>query len=443
MMDDTCSQGGAFDLLKQLEHILETDNLIDEVGFVHPSQFVALNKGLNSSCPPSVSVLESTDGNIGRDTAEDTVEQYDHNIFWNRDNKLAISTSSVLPLYGAAVHAFMSASRQYKASINLPERTDSVDESVDHRYSNCRTFLENELMRHSKALVILSCDFGSAWNSRKLIVSRKQSFSLFMGELQLSTLTLSYSPKSECAWNHRRWVIKMIAGKCDNLSEIMRKDSELVEKIAEKSKMNYRAWNHRCWLVSYMTTEQVLDELNQSRKWAELHVADNCCFHYRRRLLLWIFEESRSKEVEACFDYKIDLYLVWKEEFIWDEMLIKRYIGREALWVHRRFLSQCWIKHFMDAQSEICHHSENYIFDTLLNNELQLLHSCLSKSDNAFEDCQMHAELAASYILWISKQFPQTLESELQVKLKNLGDLKGILNKVSPEKTLLWESSMG
>lgn len=25
----------------------------------------------------------------------------------------------------------------------------------------------------------------------------------------------------------------MIAGKCDNLSEIMRKDSELVEKIAE------------------------------------------------------------------------------------------------------------------------------------------------------------------------------------------------------------------
>ena len=28
MMDDTCSQGGAFDLLKQLEHILETDNLM-------------------------------------------------------------------------------------------------------------------------------------------------------------------------------------------------------------------------------------------------------------------------------------------------------------------------------------------------------------------------------------------------------------------------------
>ena len=46
--------------------------------------------------------------------------------------------------------------------------------------------------------------------------------------------------------------------------------------------MNYRAWNHRCWLVSYMTREQVLHELKKSRNWAGLHVADNCCFHYRR-----------------------------------------------------------------------------------------------------------------------------------------------------------------
>jgi hypothetical protein len=27
---------------------------------------------------------------------------------------------------------------------------------------------------------------------------------------------------------------------------------------------------------------KVLDELNKSTKWTELHVADNCCFHYRR-----------------------------------------------------------------------------------------------------------------------------------------------------------------
>ena len=81
----------------------------------------------------------------------------------------------------------------------------------------------------------------------------------------------------------------------------------------QRSKMNYRAWYHRCWLVSYMTTEQVrhiflillhstgssqvtflyllwslvnflqsLHELQRSKKWAGLHVADHSCFHYRR-----------------------------------------------------------------------------------------------------------------------------------------------------------------
>lgn len=56
---------------------------------------------------------------------------------------------------------------------------------------------------------------------------------MFMDELLLSALVLSYSPKSEQAWSHRRWVIKMIAGKHSNLQEIIAKESELVEKIAE------------------------------------------------------------------------------------------------------------------------------------------------------------------------------------------------------------------
>ena len=59
--------------------------------------------------------------------------------------------------------------------------------------------------------------------------------------------------------------------------------------------MNYRAWNHRCWLVSYMTREQVLHELKKSRNWAGLHVADNCCFHYRRVSFLMNLNKLRCK----------------------------------------------------------------------------------------------------------------------------------------------------
>lgn len=38
---------------------------------------------------------------------------------------------------------------------------------------------------------------------RKLIVSKKQDLSIFMDELLLSELVLSYSPKSDHAWSHR------------------------------------------------------------------------------------------------------------------------------------------------------------------------------------------------------------------------------------------------
>ncbi|CAI0560455.1 unnamed protein product [Linum tenue] len=87
-------------------------------------------------------------------------------------------------------------------------------------------------MKCNKALVLLSPDFGTAWNSRKLIVSKKTQASMFTDELRLSALVLSYSPKSEQAWSHRRWVIKNMAKNRTTLQEILREESDLVEKIA-------------------------------------------------------------------------------------------------------------------------------------------------------------------------------------------------------------------
>jgi isoleucyl-tRNA synthetase len=54
----------------------------------------------------------------------------------------------------------------------------------------------------------------------------------------------------------------MISQSFSTLQEIITKESELVESIGERSKMNYRAWYHRCWLVSYMTIEQVNHSLH-------------------------------------------------------------------------------------------------------------------------------------------------------------------------------------
>ncbi|KAF2287562.1 hypothetical protein GH714_001313 [Hevea brasiliensis] len=427
---DSISKGNDFDLLNQFELILDSDPLIDEVGFIHPSQFAILNREAEGS------EQQSKDGILSSDNSLD----HEDLSFWNRDHKLGISLHALLPLYKAARYAFTDAIRQYKRVEILAGA--SGDETDPPRSSS----IESEVMKHSKALLLLSCDFGTAWNSRKLILSKKRHTSVFSDELLFSGLVLSYSPKSEQAWCHRRWVIKMIAGKCSAMQEIVGKESELVEKIAERFKMNYRAWNHRCWLVCYMTREQVLHELNRSRKWAGLHVADNSCFHYRTRLMLRILEESCHKQEDEFSDHNVEIYQIWKEELHWNEDLIKYYVGREALWLYRRFLSLYWIRNFATTVGDVTHQSKHTscIVDDVnifLDNELRLVNSCSTIPDNKFEDFQAQSIHAATYILWLTKQIPKSQETELKKKL-NAGRLKTMLTEACPDRSLLWSNCL-
>ncbi|XP_008441833.2 uncharacterized protein LOC103485879 [Cucumis melo] len=414
--ENTDFQAKAADLLSQFERILQSDPLIDEIGFVHPSQFVKLNEELGSS-------KSATSEITGNEISE----------FWLQDHKLGISTQILHPLYIAARNTFMAATRKYRSSCNQDDQTMAGNSLCG--LSNSLNVVESDVMKHSRALLLLSCDFGTAWNSRKFILSKKQNLSIYLDELLLSKLVLSFFPKSEQAWSHRRWVIKLLVEKGHSVEEILKKESELVERIAEMSKMNYRAWNHRHWLVSYMSREQVLYELNETRKWAALHVADNCCFHYRRRLLLIILAESSCAEINSSLTLRI--YQVWKEELDWDEMLIKRYIGREALWIHRRFLSVCWMRHFTTDHKKF--NKEGGIkldFPFFIENELNLVNSCSFISNEDFEDFQAQATCSGAYLLWLIKNCPN-LKVDDKLRTYNLNTL---LKKACPERYLLWDS---
>ncbi|XP_047981126.1 geranylgeranyl transferase type-2 subunit alpha isoform X4 [Salvia hispanica] len=384
-------------LLIQLEGILESDPFIDEVGFIHPTQFAFLSEDV----PSSTSLSPVADGSLLEDDtikSEPAVCNSSNTCFWHHEHKLGISTLVLAQLYRAAKDAFMDSHRQCRM---LSSSQCKKDEKLDEIASVCSTSFLNiaeiEVMRHSKALLLLSSDFGTAWNFRKLIVSKKQLFPMFMDELLLSALVLSYSPKSERAWSHRRWVIKMIAGKSANLPEIVERESELVKKIVENSKMNYRAWNHRCWLVSYMSDSQVLLELHSSRDWAALHVADNSCFHFRA------------------------------EELDWDAMLIRLYVGRESLWLHRRFLSLIWMKHLaVDGQSNM-----------FVKDELKLFQSCTIIPDNEYGEYQAQTTFSATYITWLAKQMPESFGVVLK-ESSQFEALKLLLDQA--EKSFLWDS---
>ncbi|KAI4352730.1 hypothetical protein L6164_006951 [Bauhinia variegata] len=432
MSEESYSKGDTVDLLHELEDILESDPLIDEVGFIHPSQLLALYEGSGISTSSSDKAMHQSGGRSFADTSNQ-----ENIYFWNRDHKLGISTHVLLPLYKAAKQEFMIAFKQFKT---LGSQSDKVGDSslVFESSYDC---LEIILMRHSRSLLLLSCDFMTAWNCRKLVVLKKNQLSMFIDELHLSALVLSYSPKSEQAWNHRRWVIKSISGNSSNFREILEKESELVEKLAERSKMNYRAWNHRCWLISYMKREQVFRELKKSRSWAALHVADSSCFHYRRQLLLKILEDSSCMEETVSSGYNVEIDQVWKDELDWNKTMTKRYVGREALWLHRRFLSVCWSNNILRGSSDASYNSKEKIsmkhcWDTFLEDEISLLSSCLTIVDDEFEDFHAQATYSASYILWLKMQVPEFLGIELQEKLREF-DLKALLNKSYPQRSSL------
>ncbi|KAL6899776.1 hypothetical protein ACP4OV_006434 [Aristida adscensionis] len=396
-------------LLHQFESVLHQDPLIDEVGFLHPTQFCSLD------CVQS----------------ENSVPEFLSRYFWCRDHKLAVCSEILPNLYRAARDAYNSA----RTAHDVPLPT-------------------NDLMTHSKALVILCPDFLTAWNSRKMVLSLGYDFTRLEDELKLCALILSYSPKNESTWSHRRWVLKKLTEQHQDLREFIEKESVLVKEIAEKllqivcskiilqllqkSKMNYRAWRHRCWLIPYMTREQVLDELKKSTKWSELHVADSCCFHYRRSLLLALLD-SRLESRKDSISGESETHLLWKEELSWDETLIRRYQGRESLWIHRRFLSRWWIQHLLTVE-ETCP-SPTSLVDLFVSEEINLMSECLNASPDEFEVSRVQAELAALYILWISKQVPG-LKVRLEERMHySMEDMLG--GACMPEKRRLWMNLLG
>uniref|UniRef100_A0A7C8Z419 Uncharacterized protein n=2 Tax=Opuntia streptacantha TaxID=393608 RepID=A0A7C8Z419_OPUST len=170
---------------------------------------------------------------------------------------------------------------------------------------------------------------------------------------------------------------------------------------------------------------------------------------------------NNNKNHEDLVAYSAEfesLQQLWKNELDWNQVLIRRYIGREALWLHRRFLSVHWVKRFGAGQNAVWTspnekaNSTNHI-SVFIDNELNLLQDCLRISYSEFEDVQSQAIHSASYILWLSSMCtrqcisitpsppPETSwPSDIGLNEKLRGDaLRTLLIKLSPERTKLWQ----
>lgn len=169
----------------------------DEVGFIHPSQFVTLNEETGHFGPSSYScVLQSAD-DVSRSKGSDVDASYQvTTMLWSKDHKLGISTHVLLPLYMVAKHAFMDAIRRYK-TLNSPYDETRI-ECSPCTFSSCRNSVESEVMKHSRALLLLSCDFGTAWHSRFCPFLHSWFWATYF-LMFLQIMVVKHSPK--CLWS--------------------------------------------------------------------------------------------------------------------------------------------------------------------------------------------------------------------------------------------------
>lgn len=134
------------------------------MGFIHPSQFLALAEEAGTMVSASLETISQPEGEcVSRELLGGTTPD---TVFWNRDHKLGISTDYLLPLYKAAKYAFMAAVGRYDNAKLSGFQEESGEASVSGRSSSFQNFCAVDVMKHSRALLLLSSDFGTAWNYR-------------------------------------------------------------------------------------------------------------------------------------------------------------------------------------------------------------------------------------------------------------------------------------
>lgn len=152
----------------------------DELGFIHPSQFSVLNEESGVSTNLSDEAIHQSTNSL---PSSEGCSKQENLYFWNRDHKLGISTRAIVPLYRAAKHAFMTTLNQYRKCGKQSDKVGSclpASASCDH--------LESILLRHSRSLLLLSCDFMTAWNCRFVLLSIDFHFHTFVIDILYSLL---------------------------------------------------------------------------------------------------------------------------------------------------------------------------------------------------------------------------------------------------------------
>ncbi|KAG7375471.1 hypothetical protein PHYPSEUDO_001084 [Phytophthora pseudosyringae] len=270
-------------LLARLSSLFQQDPLIDEVGLLF---------GIEA-------------GDLTPETA-----------FFLEDHKLGVAFAAGIPLFQAARTQFH--------PLNALLQQEAV--GSDRRA---------QLLHCTRAILLISADFYTAWNTRKSFVTR--GWLDARDEVQFTNLVFTLHPKSIDTWAYRRWLAIQLCESLpgDELRVMFEQHIEVCSRLAEQKPRNYHAWSFRHWVVSRLPLDLTLREIENMERWCRTHVTDHSGWNHRQHTLNELAKKYRDS---GSVDSLQKLVLA---EYKFVSEIMAQYPTHEALWCHRRYVMQC------------------------------------------------------------------------------------------------------
>ncbi|KAE8887022.1 hypothetical protein PF003_g29084 [Phytophthora fragariae] len=276
-------------LLARLSSLFQQDPLIDEVGLLF---------GIEQS-----------------DLTPETA-------FFLDEHKLGVT-------FAAGIQLFQAARTQFHA-LNALLQQEAAD--ITTAEDNGR---RAQLLHCTRAVLLISADFYSAWNTRKSFVTRGWLDAL--DEVKFTNLVFTLHPKSIDTWAYRRWLAirlcESLSG--DDLRVFFDQQIEVCSRLAEQKPRNYHAWSFRHWIVSRLPLDLTLKELDAMETWCRTHVTDHSGWNHRQHALNELTKRYRG---DGDVDDVVRNLVLAEYQFVLN--IMAPYPTHEALWCHRRYVVQ-------------------------------------------------------------------------------------------------------
>lgn len=275
--------------------------------------------------------------------------------FFLEEHKLGVAFAAGIPLFQAARTQF------HPLNALLQQEAVEITQSEENE---CR----NQLLHCTRAILLISADFYTAWNTRKAFVARGWLDAL--DEVKFTNLVFTLHPKSIDTWAYRRWLAVRLCGELtgDDLRSFYKQQIEVCSRLAEQKPRNYHAWSFRHWIVSRLPLDLTLKELEDMEQWCRTHVTDHSGWNHRQHTLNELVKKYQaSGELELTQKHVLAEY-----KFVSD--IMAPYPIHEALWCHRRYVVQCLL---------------NQVLRTTITNDVAPVHELISRVAETLSKTQL------------------------------------------------------